>query len=73
MYTIVEMQTDANGHTEFITSEKATRPLADSDAYSKLASVALSTVLIHTVQILDETQTVVFEKRYDRRQNGGGN
>jgi hypothetical protein len=62
MYKILEMQTDANGHTAFLPIvEKATRPETESAYYMKCGAACISTVPIHTIMTFTEEGVLVKE------------
>lgn len=69
MYTIIEMQTNAEGHTAFITTEQADRLQAESAWHMAMAYAAISSVPIHTVKLINENQTEIFSGTYDHRGN----
>ena len=54
MFIIIELQTDAEGHTGNIVQTKETKEEALSTFFSICASAAISQVRYHTVMAIDE-------------------
>jgi len=67
MYTIIEIQTNAEGHTSLITTEKEGRLEAESAWHTAMAYAAISSVPIHSVKMINENQTEVLSGIYDHR------
>ena len=67
MYTIVEMQTNSEGHTSFLVTEQEERLNAESEWHMKMSYAAISSVPIHTVKLINENQTEIMSGTYDHR------
>ena len=52
MYIVIELQTDATGHTSHIVTDHDTKASAESKYHSILAAAAQSNVHIHSATIL---------------------
>lgn len=64
MYLVVELQTNEQGVTAFLTDTKATRSAADQKYHTILAAAAVSGLPIHSACIIDPYGQVVINDAY---------
>lgn len=64
MFLVVELQTNDQGVTAFLTDTKATRAAADQKYHTILAAAAVSGLPIHSAAILDPTGRCVMNECY---------
>lgn len=65
MYLVVELQTNDQGVTAFLTDTKATRAAADQKYHTILAAAAVSGLPIHSACIIDPYGNVVISDCYE--------
>lgn len=64
MYLVVELQTNDQGVTAFLTDTKASRSAADQKYHTILAAAAVSGLPIHSACIIDPYGNVVINESY---------
>lgn len=65
MYLVVELQTNDQGVTAFLTDTKATRAAADQKYHTILAAAAVSGLPIHSACVIDPYGKVVISDCYE--------
>ena len=64
MFLVVELQTNDQGVTAFLTDTKATRAAADQKYHTILAAAAVSGLPIHSACVIDPYGNVVISDCY---------